>query len=64
MRFPENGHLVEVEARQLVGVNEGNAYFAAGLVGVGVMQTFAFPARTAVDRGELIPLLARLQPPE
>jgi LysR family transcriptional regulator for bpeEF and oprC len=27
------------------------------------MQTFAFLARPEVDRGELIPLLARFQPP-
>src|SRR5258708_1526111 len=33
------------------------------LAGLGVTQTSAFLARSAVDRGELIPLLARFQPP-
>jgi len=63
MRFSDKQRPVEITARHVVGVNESNAHFAAGLAGLGVMQTFAFLARPAVDRGELVPVLARFQPP-
>ena len=63
MRFSEKQRLLEIRARHVVGVNESNAHFAAGLAGLGVIQTFAFLARPAIDRGELVPLLARFQPP-
>ena len=62
MRFQEKLRPIEIDARHVVGVNESNAHFAAGLAGLGVIQTFAFVARPAVDRGELVPLLARFQP--
>ena len=51
-----------VPARHVVRANESNAHFAAGLAGLGVIQTFSFIVRPAVDRGELVPLLARFQP--
>ena len=63
MRFSDKQRPVEITARHVVGVNESNAHFAAGLAGLGVMQTFAFLARPAIDRGELVPLLAKFQPP-
>ena len=63
MRFSDGQRSIEVTARHVVGVNESNAHFAAGLAGLGVMQTFSFLARPAVDRGELVSLLARFQPP-
>lgn len=63
MRFSDKQRPVEITARHLVRVNESNAHLAAGLAGLGVIQTFSFIARPAVDRGELVPLLARFQPP-
>ena len=63
MRFADKQRPVEIAARHFVGVNESNAHFAAGLAGLGVMQTFSFLARPAVERGELVPLLPRFQPP-
>jgi DNA-binding transcriptional LysR family regulator len=53
---------IELEVRHVVGVNESNAHFAAGLAGVGVIQTLSFLAQPAVDRGELVPVLTRFQP--
>ena len=63
MRFSDKQRPVEITARHVVRVNESNAHLAAGLAGLGVIQTFSFIARPAVDRGELVPLLARFQPP-
>jgi len=63
MSFSDRQRPLEITGRHVVGVNESNAHFAAGLAGLGVMQTFTFLTRPAVDRGELVPLLARFQPP-
>jgi len=38
------------------------AVFAAGLAGLGVIQTFAFLATPAVARGELVEVLASWRP--
>ena len=53
---------VEVTGASAIGVNESNGHFAAGLAGLGVMQTFGFLAQPAIDRGALVPILARYQP--
>lgn len=63
MRFSEKQRPIDITAGHVVGVNESNAHFAAGVAGLGVIQTFAFLARTALDRGDVVPLLARFQPP-
>jgi LysR family transcriptional regulator, regulator for bpeEF and oprC len=62
MRFREKQRTFELDARHVVGVNESNAHFAAGLAGIGVIQTFAFVAQPAVDRGELMAVLTHFQP--
>ncbi|HET9624166.1 MAG TPA: LysR family transcriptional regulator [Kofleriaceae bacterium] len=62
MRFLDRGRSIEIDARRVLGVNESNAHFAAGLAGVGVVQTFAFLAEPAIARGELVPLLTRFAP--
>jgi len=62
MRFQDKLKAIELDMRHVVGVNESNAHFAAGLAGLGVIQTFSFLAQPAVDRGELVPVLTRFQP--
>lgn len=65
MRFRARGdgqRGYELRAHHAVGINESNAHFAAGLAGLGVIQTFAFLAQPAIDRGELVPVLASFQP--
>lgn len=62
MRFHDQKRSIELEARHVVGVNESNAHFAAGLAGLGVIQTFTFIAEPAGARGELVPILTRFQP--
>lgn len=62
MRFVQKQATIELDVRHAIGLNESNAHFAAGLAGLGVIQTFAFLAQPAVERGELVPLLARFAP--
>lgn len=62
MQFEKNGERIEYVGRQSMGVNESNAHFAAGLAGLGVIQTFAYSANAAIARGELIPVLETWQP--
>jgi LysR family transcriptional regulator for bpeEF and oprC len=61
MRFREKQRTLKLDARHVVGVNESNAHFAAGLAGMGVIQTFALVAQPALDRGELVAVLSRFQ---
>lgn len=62
MRFLDKRRSVELDVRHAVGVNESSAHFAAGLAGLGIIQTFSFLAQPAIDRGELVPVLTRFQP--
>lgn len=61
MRFRNKQRPMELQLRHALGVNESNAHFAAGLAGLGVIQTFAFIGQRAVERGELVPVLERFQ---
>jgi len=48
---------VEVRGRYVVAVDDGNAYLAAGLAGLGVLWLPRYMADPHVARGELVPLL-------
>jgi DNA-binding transcriptional LysR family regulator len=56
--FTLNGERHEVRARYIVAVNEGNAYVAAGLAGLGIMQAPAFMVQEHLKTGALRPVLA------
>lgn len=62
MHFARGPEKIEISSRKGVGVNESNAHFAAGLAGLGVVQTFLYSARPHIARGEMIPILADWQP--
>lgn len=47
---------VRVLGRYVLSVDDGNAYLAAGLAGLGVLWLPDYMAKTHVTRGELIPL--------
>lgn len=55
--FERDGEQIEVAGRYVVGVNESNAHLAAGLAGLGLLQTLAFMAGPHIERGELVPVL-------
>lgn len=48
---------VEVRGRYVVAVDDGNAYLAAGLAGMGVLWLPRYMAEPHAARGELLPLL-------
>lgn len=58
------GESLNVQGRYVLSVDDGNAYLAAGLAGLGVLWLPAYMAREYVARGELSPLFAdwRLEP--
>ncbi|HEX8604758.1 MAG TPA: LysR family transcriptional regulator [Pseudoduganella sp.] len=49
-------HLV-VRGHYAVSVNDSNAHLAAGLAGLGVIQTLTFMAQPHIDAGTLVPIL-------
>lgn len=51
-----NGESVTVQGRYKVAVDDGNAYLAAGLAGLGVLWLPDYMAKEHVARGELVPL--------
>ena len=62
MRFQKDSERIEIGGSQGIGVNESNAHVAAGLAGLGLIQTFSFAAKDAIVRGELLPVLSAWQP--
>ena len=50
------GERVDVQGRHVLSVDDGNAYLAAGLAGLGILWLPAYMAREPLGRGELVPL--------
>lgn len=48
---------VQVQSRYVLAVDDGNAYLAAGLAGMGVLWLPTYMVSESVERGELVPLL-------
>lgn len=61
--FQRNGERHQIEGKGLISVNESNAHLAAGLAGLGIIHTFNYTVRTAIERGELVPILDDWRPP-
>jgi len=58
LTFSRGGEKLEFAGRALVAVNDGNAYVAAGLAGLGVVQAPRFMFRDEIAAGALRPVLA------
>jgi DNA-binding transcriptional LysR family regulator len=56
--FVANGERHEITARYIVSANDGNAFVAAGLAGLGVIQAPTFMVRRHLATGALRPVLA------
>jgi DNA-binding transcriptional LysR family regulator len=52
-----DGEIVNVQGRYALAVDDGNAYLAAGLAGLGVLWLPDYMSKAAMARGELVPLL-------
>jgi LysR family transcriptional regulator for bpeEF and oprC len=62
MHFACGAKKMEVTGNRTFGTNESNAHVAAGLAGLGVLQTFAYVARPHIASGALVPVLQDWQP--
>lgn len=51
-----DGESMEVQGRHVLAVDDGNAYLAAGLAGLGVLWLPDYMSKAHVARGELVPL--------
>ena len=56
MVMVRDGETLEVQGRYVLSVDDGNAYLAAGLAGLGVLWLPHYMARQSVERGDLVPL--------
>lgn len=54
----KDGETVQVHGRPVLTVDDGNAYLAAGIAGMGVLWLPRYMADEAVARGELVELFA------
>ncbi|MDN4590575.1 LysR family transcriptional regulator [Xenophilus aerolatus] len=61
-RFLHRGEKSELKLEHRFGVNESNAHLAAGLAGLGIIQTFAYAAGPALREGALVEILRRWRP--
>ncbi|MBI3347101.1 MAG: LysR family transcriptional regulator [Burkholderiales bacterium] len=52
-----DGEAVAIHGRHALAVDDGNAYLAAGVAGLGVLCVPRYMAEPSVTRGELMPLL-------
>jgi len=57
MHFARGKDKIELAVQHIVGVNESNAHYAAGLAGLGIIQTFLYTAQAHIATGELVPVL-------
>ncbi|MYN05735.1 LysR family transcriptional regulator [Pseudoduganella aquatica] len=62
LNFAKQGEKLEILGERSVGVNESNAHVAAGLAGLGVLQTFRYGAAPHIASGALVPILEDWRP--
>lgn len=55
--FSRDGERIELAGRYQLAVNDSTAYLAAGLAGLGIMQSSRAVVEPYVARGELVPVL-------
>ncbi|NML46224.1 LysR family transcriptional regulator [Ramlibacter sp. G-1-2-2] len=61
--FEKGEERIEVAGRHKLSVNEGNAYLAAALAGLGIAQVACFQAMPHIARGELVEVLPEWKHP-
>lgn len=61
-RFARDGEKCEIKVDHRIGVNESNAHLAAGLAGLGIIQTFSYALESALKSGALVEILRPWRP--
>lgn len=62
LRFSKDDKLIEIPGNATVRINESNGHVAAGLAGLGIIQTFYYMVKAQIAEGTLTPLLEDWQP--
>ena len=62
LRFSRRGQKFEIAGTRMLGVNDASTHLAAGLAGLGVVQTFRLLAEPHIKSGRLVPILQDWQP--
>nr|WP_321238392.1 LysR family transcriptional regulator [uncultured Tolumonas sp.] len=61
-KFMKDGIIQEIKTEHFIGINESNAHLAAGLAGLGIIQTFAYTTKKAINEGSLVEILKEWRP--
>jgi len=62
LRFERQGEKIEITSAHRIGVNESNAHLAAGLAGLGIIQTFNYSLSLILRQGEMVEILHDWRP--
>ena len=62
-RFQHEGREFPIDGPSIVSVNESNAHLAAGLAGLGMLQSFEWKLRPSIGSGRLVEVLGDWAPP-
>jgi DNA-binding transcriptional LysR family regulator len=57
LRFERGEEVIDIHSEVTLSVDDGAARAAAGLAGLGVLQTFAYAVRDDIKAGRLVPIL-------
>lgn len=60
--FLHDGIRQEIKTDYRIGINESNAHLAAGIAGLGIIQTFNYAAKSAIAEGKLVEILSAWRP--
>jgi LysR family transcriptional regulator, regulator for bpeEF and oprC len=63
VHYEKNGEVVDIVGKHILAVNESNAHVAAGLAGLGLIQTARFTVQPHIDSGALQVVLSDWQQP-
>jgi len=61
-KFERSGKKIEIKVEPRIGINESNAHLAAGVAGLGIVQTFTYCAGKHLRDGSLVEILADWRP--
>ncbi|WP_313678146.1 LysR family transcriptional regulator [Pantoea vagans] len=62
LRFERQEEKIEIISAHRIGVNESNGHLAAGLAGLGIIQTFSYSLSAILRRGEMVEILRDWRP--
>jgi len=62
LRFERQEEKIEIISAHRIGVNESNGHLAAGLAGLGIIQTFSYSLSSILRRGEMVEILRDWRP--